>query len=666
MADLQSNINQAFEDLAARFSKRYGLKSKKYLKALVMAIAQGDGYLETLLEQVRENLRITSAGGKFLNAAAAKYGVERPLGSGIGDSDYQKLVPLVGPSPKMILSTLQGILDVAYGPYTTATNLTCNLPEPYNLSAGSDLRFMVDAQELIVIEFQLSDAANLAAALASELANAISARTDGKLIGSVVIDPKSGDKFLNIRTSTIGNQGFLKAIGGDAQHTLQLGTIRPIVPGTGTWVVTQYGTSDEMLFTLSSGTDPDFSSAQVQPGDSVTIRKTSGFNAKNTGTFLVSAAGSGFFRVHNNAGVPETTATTHNDDLTFFRAYTANILQGARLACMIEDSPEHLLVTLPVSSPMNRRNPRTAWYQKGAIGTATAATLNTLTLNTVNNFTASGAIKPASSRLAVESSITAITSNTISVANIANFPTQGSVFSSVTRTHYYYSGISGNTLQNVTPSPTSDIVGSNARWSERYLYTSILGATLQGVFPDPSSLVGFDVLQASIPKANGILGSYLFDTKALYQVFSETALLTDQVNQGDFITILHVDDVSNFPSSGYVVFESFTENNEGPIPYLAKAGNTGLIVSLRSAFQKTHLKGTQIRLASLGAYEPSPNNTDYPVWMCSSAPIRDQIENFLLQVIAANFITEFQIITPEMAWPLAQEIYSSSPTATIL
>lgn len=666
MPDLQTNINQAYEDLVARFPRHYRVKAGLYLKATLLALAQGDGYVETVFEQVRANLRATTGQGKYQDAISSKFGVTRALDSGIGDQDFANLVPLVGPSPKQILSTLQQILNQAYGPYITAANLTANLAEPYSLTAGSDLYFQVDAQTQIRIEFSASDATNLSSALASELASAITTKSNGAVLGSVATDHDTGLNYLNCRTATIGNQGFLQVIGGDSQSTFGFGILRETTQGIGTWSVTNYGTADQMLFTLTGGTDPGFAAARVIPGDMVTIRSASGFSPKNTGSFPIVAVGVGFFIITNNAGVVETITQAHANDLTFFNPSTANILLQPRVATITEDSPNNLTCTLPVTSPIARRNPQTAWYLRGAYGAVLSATSSTITLMNSSQFTQTGVIRPTYSRRYAANPIAGVGATTITLDSTSGFPTQGAIYSDVTQQYYYYSGISGDVLQNVQPTPPGSLVGSNATYSDRYLYTGNSSNQLTGVFPNPSGLAGFEVMQAMSQLSQQSLGSYIYDLTAAYQTYAQSTTLSATVNQGDFLTILKVSDCSAFPPSGYLIFEGNTNNEEGPIQYLSQISSQALQIAPKNPFGLTHLAGTIVRLVSLGAYQPRLDNSDYPIWLTSSAPIRDQIEGYMLQDIAAGVFTLFDIVAPTLPWPIPNQIFAAGPIDTVL
>jgi hypothetical protein len=657
----------AFEILLSKIPRHFRARSQKYLGGFLQAIAEGDEYISSQVEAVHDNIFSVTAVGKHLNAVGARYGVTSTIGKGIGDDYFRKMIPLMGMSPKQIQSTLQQLIDVFYGPYATHANLTTEAAEPYRISAGGDLRLRVDIATDYTIIFGTGDAVDLTAMTAQELANAITTKTDGKVIGSVVTDVLSGKKYLNIRTRTIGNQGFMQVLGGDVQSSLRFPAIRDTQQGTATWSVARYGTADEMEYTLTGGTDPQLGAAEVQIGDRVCIRVDSGFNLKNCGTFEVTAVGVSSFRVKNEQGVPQSVTTAHADDVTFFRAGSSNILQYQRFATSLEVSPDELTVVLPVSSPIVIRELKGAHHVQGATSRANAGTSNSLTLDSVTNFPAAGAIRKMSSRTRAESNISSVAATTITLADAAAFPAAGAIYSNVTRSFFYYSGKSGNTLQNVTPTPPSSLVATRARYTERYKYTSITGNTLNGVFPDPSALVGWEIAAAGAVLDGDQPGSFVFSPETGYTVTSKATTLSQGVVEGDIKTVLQVDDCSEFPESGYVVLEEFTTNEEGPIPFRAKIGEKAMILSPIAAFSKNHPQGAQVRfVSSITGYKPATDGSDYPVYVTSTSPARDLIESFIAAIIAAGFKVNFIVIVPEQKWPVLTQLYASDPVATEL
>lgn len=660
------NYDKALENLVKKFPKHFEVKSKKNLYGLLKALATGDAYIETIVEAVSDSLYSVTAKGRHLASIGAKYGVVQDLNTGIGDEDFRRIIPAAGTSAKQVLSTLQELLDAAYGPYLTTANLRAETAEPYRITTGADLRLKVDANTLIVVEFATTDATSLSAATAQELATAITTKTDGRVIGSVVKDQLTNKKYLNIRTKASGPQGFLQVVGGDTQSSLRFGVMRETTQGIGTWAVTQYGTADEMLWTLSSGTDPNILGAGVAVGDLVTIRAESGFHSRNCGTFAITAVGNGYFRLRNPQGKAETVTQSNSDDLTFYRADAANVLTAARKAAIVQPAPNLIKVLLPVTSPIVRRNTRTAAYRTGACAQVSGVSSNTITLPSADAFKSSGAVRPLYTRSYAKSAIESVTSTTITLASASGFPTAGAIFSPVNNSYYYFNGISGQTLQNVTPTPDSAIVGSYAQYCERYKYTSKSSTQLLGVFPNPTNLLGQDIVQSAGVLPDGQHSSYLYDASAKFTATRDLAKLETTIRRGEYPTAVSVDDVSSWPESGFVVFEPGTDSQEGPIKYLAKINNQTLLLSPTEPLQISHLPLTRIRRVTLGGYRPKGDGSDHPVYLTSGGPTRELIEKFIESLTKSGAVVQFIIATPDYKWPLPTEIFASSPSADSL
>lgn len=661
------STSEQFNLLASKFPKRYNLLTTKYLLGLVQALAAGDDYIESSVEAVRDNLVSVNATGRYLDVVAARYGVVRGQGTGLLDSDFQTIIPIMGMSPKQITQTLLKIIDVFYGPYASHANTTNEAAQNYNFTSGDDLRVRVD-DTIYDIVFTTSDFVNLHSATAAEVATAVSDQTQGALIGSVVSDVLTGQNFVNIRTSTIGAQGFVQVLGGSAQTILQFPEVRPLSGTISTWSVEHYLGTDQMVYTVTSGPIPNFGSAQVSSGDFVTISPDSGFNLDNTGTFQVSFVGSGFFRVINPVGIAQSGITNnHTSDFTFFRPDLGNVLLSSRPAALIEISPQQLIVVIPVTSPIVKRTLKGGEHFHNGVSAVVASSSTSVTVASSTSFDTAGAIRPMASRLFSKGVVSTFSSNTVTLINAQNWPTQGSFWAPNLRQFFYYQGISGNILQNVTPTPPSAMAGSTITYTERYSYTSLTGNTLNGVFPDPTALLGYEVACAGAQIIAHYQGSFMFDPDASFVCGSEFALIQQPIQAGQVTTLLQVSDVTNFNPNGYFVLEFGTDRQEGPIKYLATVGTNGLIVDPSHVYSLDHPIGVGLRMINqIGAYTPKTDGTDYAVYTTSTSPARDLLASYLRIIAAAGVQLSFQIRVPSEKWAVLPNLYTTDPLATSL
>jgi hypothetical protein len=105
---------EAFDRLRSYFPKRYNINKTTNLKAFLHGLSKGDGYIDYQVEAVRDNLLVMTAQGKYLDRLAGQYGIVRGQGSGVQDSDFRQLIPLLGPSPKQVTEILNKIIDIVY------------------------------------------------------------------------------------------------------------------------------------------------------------------------------------------------------------------------------------------------------------------------------------------------------------------------------------------------------------------------------------------------------------------------------------------------------------------------------------------------------------------------------------------------------------------------
>lgn len=663
----QERIDEAFEELSSKWPARYAIKGTVFLKALMESLATGDGYIKAQVEAVRDNLVSVTASGKHLDRRAGLYGVVRGQGTGVFDEDFRKIIPVLGMSPKQITHTLQKLIDIVYGPLASHANTTCSSPEPYALEDGFNLIVRRDdSQEEIV--FTPTDAITLSAATADEVATAISKKTSGRLIGSVVANVRTGEKFVNIRTRTIGSQGFIQVLGGDAQSKFQFPEVRPVSTTLATYDVTRFGGSSEMVYTVTAGVPPDLKAAGVKRGDFVTIREDSGFDSKNVGTFIVTSVGATSFRVDSSEGLPESGVVQSNlDDFTFYKPDLGNVLLSARPATIMEINPGEIVVILPVTSPLVKRSLRGGHHFHQGLSEVISTTSSTIELGSSVGFLSTGGrVHPTLSRKSSKGIVSTISATTVTLIDSQNWPTKGSFWSPNTNIFYFYEGIVGDTLQAVTPTPDPELPGANVKYIEYFKYTAISGNTLTGVFPDPTGIESQEVVAAGANISDltqeNFKGGFLYDPDARFTNSENVTTIIEVIDEGDVKTLLQVGDVSNFDDEGQFVLEFGTSNEEGPIRYLSKVGTGALIIDPSHVFEKEHIDGISIRMIrQLGPYTPRVNGQDLAVYITSTSPARDLLATYLRLVAASGVLFRFEIRIPPQKWEVLPNLFTTNP-----
>jgi hypothetical protein len=375
--------------------------------------------------------------------------------------------------------------------------------------------------EDINIFFKNADFVNPSQATALEIATAISERTSGRVVGSVVLNTQTGEEFVNVRTSTVGSQGFIQVLGGDVQSALRFPEIRNTRQDIATWTVERFQGTDEMVYTATAGISPGCQSGGVNRGDIVTIRLDSGFDPANTGSFEVTFVSDDQFRVRNGRGVPQEGIQQVNpDDFVFYRPDLGNILLAARPATVLETGNRELTVLLPVTSPIVKRKLAGGHHFHGGVAVITDATANTATLSTMSDFPTEGALHVISSRPHPSGTISSVSQDgdgdpLVRMVDAEGWPDRGSFYSPTQQTFYYYNGKQGRNLLKVEPAPPAELGGTPVKYTERYKYSGIQGNVLQNVYPDPTKAIGLEVGEAGA-ELNGEFyqGSFLFDPNA--------------------------------------------------------------------------------------------------------------------------------------------------------
>jgi len=661
-----SKFDEAFEQLASKFPKRYRVKGTAYLQGLLKALAEGDFYIATQVEAVRDNLLVITASGKNLDRLASNYGVERGRATGVQDDDFKRIIPVMGMSQKQIITTLQKIIDVIYGPYASHANSTCSVPAPYKITNNPFLLVRVDGSD-VRIDFRATDAADPNFATAQELATVVSERTEGKVIGSVVTNVRTGEEFVNIRTQTIGPQGFIQVLGGDAQAVMRFPEVRPTRQDIGTWTVSRYLGTDEMVFTCTAGISPGLRTAGVRRGDYVAIRQDSGFAPENVGSYEITFAEEDSFRVKNGSGIPELGITqVHIDDFVFYRANVANILLSTRPATVVSTGAKELTVILPVTSPIVKRTLKGGHHFHGGLSVAVETTLNTVTVGSTNGFPANGSIHVVSSRKLNEGAVSTVTGDEVTLISSEGWPTSGAFYAPTKQQFYYYEGIIGNVLENVAPTPPVDLAGAPVKYSERFRYMGIVDNELQGVFPNPTDILGLEV-SADVQLEGDFKGSFLYDNASPFMAAELSTTVQENVQQGSSKTVVQVGDVEDWPDQGEFVLQFSTKEQEGPIRYFGKVGTQALIIDPSHVFERDHLKGVSLRLIRLvGAYSPRKSGEDYAVYLTGTSAARTLLASYISNVIAAGITVKFRILIPDYKWPLLPLLHSENPLDTEL
>lgn len=93
-------------------------------------------------------------------------------------------------------------------------------------------------------------------------------------------------------------------------------------------------------------------------------------------------------------------------------------------------------------------------------------------------------------------------------------------------------------------------------------------------------------------------GPYVYDLNQPFSVGSVGTTLAQNLD-GTMAKVFQVSNSSAFPdTTGYLIFEYGSDNQEGPVPYIARPSNTSLLISPAYTIQKRHLSGAPVSIIS--------------------------------------------------------------------
>lgn len=186
--------------------------SNQVLNALLRAWAGQDDEIMQQLINTKAQLFVKTAEGTFLDRLASNFGVARPAALGLLDDDFRQLIPNLSFKQKQITKSFYDVMDVFWGPTFSRANQTGSLNEPYSITTGDTLSLKVDGLPAQSITVVAGDLRIVGAATSEEIKRILDKLTG--ITTTVIEDPASTNKRLNIRTNTPGLRGSLEFLTG--------------------------------------------------------------------------------------------------------------------------------------------------------------------------------------------------------------------------------------------------------------------------------------------------------------------------------------------------------------------------------------------------------------------------------------------------------------------
>ncbi len=589
----------------------------KNCDAVLNSLATGTGYLISSVSAVNSNLFITTASGQYLDLLLAQYGITRPPSLGIADNLYQEIGIQVK-NRKQVRDLINNLLEIIFGIHFTNAYDSSTLVEPYNLQDGDTLIVSFDGGPPITIPFEASNFADINAALAIEVADAIIAYLASQNLTGLATTANNGlGNYVQLISSTIGPRSSVQVLGGSAQNVL---VFPSPVSGAGGNASTQWTLSVQsdgrMRFTWTGGANPN--TGKLAPNNYVNVYGGGFASSSNVGTFTIidavgGSVGTAYFDIYNPIGTTGIVIQGTDTAVLFFSPVKETIQSNQYYAAIYQVETNVLQVFLPATTQVTRRSRLgSAHLHDPPRGTFTLLAqpnpgdtfgiTSSISLIAGVNFVNGGTLAETVQNIAT--AINELNEGLVAIPNIIN--EQNIVL--------IYNNTLANTL-TITYTGSADIVASGPQGSNVSL--------------EPNQY-----------------GPYSFDLSQPFVVGTVASNLTQDVNSSTGRVVL-VESSAGFPNqTGYVVFGYGTAQQE-LAQYVAVPSATSILLSPINSLQYDHPAGSEVRyVESKSAVVVNPNGSDWAFYLTDITGGRTYCEELIQQVIAAGITVNFVILYP--------------------
>jgi len=144
-----------------------------------------------------------------------------------------------------------------------------------------------------------------------------------------------------------------------------------------------------------------------------------------------------------------------------------------------------------------------------------------------------------------------------------------------------------------------------------------------------------------------VTGPYIWDTSTPYLIGGEETATSGTVDASTGF-IIEVDDASVMPDEeGYLIFGYATENEEGPIPYIARPSSNTLMIDPSYSFENSHAAGTNVSLVAQNyAYNTTQDGSDFPTYITDVVSGRIYTQELIESIAATGITLIFTILYP--------------------
>jgi hypothetical protein len=705
MAEAKNRIDSLHDQMPAVYNTR----NNANWSAIIEALGSSDEEIMQLIQSVREQFFVKTAKRPYLDRLGTANLVQRPRFIGMDDSVFRKFIPVVAYSPKQVKLILDELLDVFFFKDSTTSFAMTKQFEPFVLQDGWELEYEIDSYMKERIEFREEEFNDMSNATANEIVAAINRQSSNSY---AIAFEDNLTKKINIRifTNTVGSKGAVKVVGGKANIGLRFDGFNDDAGagGNSEWEITKVGDTVKMRYT-NVGNSPKIETLNI--GDVVIITRPG-----NEGSFVINEV-----NVIDNYIIFTNLLATNNDtftqsptnDVRFFTPVKNNVFLKDRRAVVWEVRPGEIIVEMPPSPPIVKRNRKGAAHINGIQSKVQAysKSLSNITLDKPDEFPTGGG------------QFFFIPENEIQTY----FPNDGDTtyFKYNSRLCsdmpvYTYSSRVGNLIQGVSPQlpeaaslnqflltsanrdtnntltittavannyGVGDFIiiegvtlgaGSGATTNGTWKVTEVLSSTqlkaysFGGMHGDRISTGGTVRMEkAAFSTSGGIvlmrsskleprkLGPYLWNEDSDFILSSFTGNLAAEINAGSTQKNIYISS-NNIPNeSGQLIFNFGTERQEGPVRFFSKPSGSVVTIDPSYVFENTHNVGDSVTvIRRRGGMTFKSYGDERAPYITDPAAAREVLKELMQRVKSVGIFINFIVRYPEQYYATI-DVYKS-------
>lgn len=681
------------ESLHDQMPGMYNTRHNVIWKALIDAIGQSDQNTAELIEAVRNQFFIKTATRPYIDRLGAMHNIERPKFVGMRDPDFRKFIPIMAYAPKQVKLVIDKLLDLFFFKDSTTSYMMSSSYSPFALKDGWALEWSVDSYRSERVEFKTEEFSNISAATADEIVGAINRQAKYSYAISHE-DNVTKRIYIRIFTNTVGSKGSISITGGLSNIALKFENFKSD-SGNGSntaWTVNKIG--DSVVWQWTGGEDPGMSSLEV--GNIVLIDLPG-----NEGSFIINSVDvtGRTFSYKNLLGQSAIYTQSSSNDMKFMKSYISYVYKKNMRAISWEVTPGEIIIEIPPSPPIVRRDRKGAAHINGVVGIMSVRVSDSvLELNDASKF-------PSSGKFVIEN-INEIKSNIPEVQVDGSDLETSYTFNSrliSDQDVFTYTGISGNQLTGITPS--LPLISSIHKYDISTIYrisnelivtttathdfkvgewvclrgsTEVYGTTMMG----PSLVtevinstrfkcsnigtagyatggnarverIGLNDSGSKVILKSSLIndrspGPFLWDENAAFVLSAGKAVLDMRIEAGATARNITIQTGSNLPDkAGELIFDFGTAKQEGPVRYFYRPSDTSISLDPSYVFQYTHIVGGNIvLLKKRGGIVFSGTGSEHSPYLTDPGQARLVLEDLVKQVKSVGFFLNFIVRYP--------------------